>query len=291
MFKTSARTLRWVRPLSVAATLSAWGTGCALFDTGGWTASGLGISRQTLLKSISEAAPEALRLEYVILERPVGDPLLGDELWLEMVEIGLFDPAVRQSLNEHGVRVGVTSSSPPAALQKLLGEAQEIDDGSSPGNASRRGGQMIVLPSGGQTEAQTSDVFEKCVVNVEVGDQLESKTFENARGVFRVTASSKEEGWATFEFVPEIHHGSAQTRPVAGKAGWQHFETGQSVQKLYGQRFSLTLNEGDAAVITATGDDPARAGRIFFRTEADGIPVQRLLVVRLVRTGETARRN
>jgi hypothetical protein len=277
--------------LSVAATLSAWGAGCALFDTGGWSASGLGVSRQTLLKPIAEIAPEALRLEYVILERPAGDPLLGEELWLELVEIGLFDPAMRESLNGHGMRVGVTSSSPPDALKKLLGEAEEIDDGSAPDGASRRHGQMLVLPSGGHTEAQTSDILDTCLVNLEIGGQLESKTFENARGVFRVTASSKQEGWATFEFLPEIHHGAPHTRPVAGKSGWEQFQTGQSVQKLYDQRFTLTLNEGDAAVITSLGDDPTRPGRLFFRTEADGIPVQRLLVVRLVRTGETPKRN
>ncbi|HEX6987416.1 MAG TPA: hypothetical protein VF170_18705 [Planctomycetaceae bacterium] len=271
----------------MAATLSALGAGCALFETGGWTAATSDVDRQTLLKPIVEAAPEALRLEYVILERPAGDPLLGGELWDELVEIGLFDQAVRESLNRHGFRVGVTSSSPPQAMQKLLGEADEILDGSTPEGARKRRGQLLVLPSGGQTEAQTSDLIASCTVDVAVDGEIKEKTFENARGVFRVTASSKQAGWATFEFLPEIHHGFAGTRPVAGQAGWQQFETGQNVQKLYAQRFTLTLNEGDAAVITSLGDDADRAGRLFFRTEADGVPVQRLLVVRLLRTGET----
>jgi len=283
----SSRPIRWIRPLGVAITLSAFGAGCALFDTGGWTAAGLGRDRHTLLKPIAEATPEGLRLEYFILERPADDPLVGDPLWNELVEIGLFDQAVRDALNTHGIRVGVTSSSPPQALQKLLGEAKEIADSSMPERALRKHGQMLVLPSGGKTEAQTSDFVETCDIDVAIDGKIQPKSFTNARGVSQVEASSKQEGWATFTFLPEIHHGTHQNRPVAGEAGWQQFETGQAVQKLYGQRFSLTLNEGDAAVVTSIGSRSNRAGEFFFRTEADGIPIQRLLVVRLVRTGET----
>ena len=61
--------------MGVAATLAACGSGCALFDTGGWTAAGTGV-RQTLLKPIDDVAPQALRLEYVILERPVIEKIL-----------------------------------------------------------------------------------------------------------------------------------------------------------------------------------------------------------------------
>lgn len=287
----SSRPIRWVRPLGVAITFTAFGAGCALFDTGGWTAAGLGRDRQTLLKPLAEAAPQALRLEYFILERPAGDPLIGDQLWNEMVEIGLFDQKVRESLNTHGIRVGVTSSSPPQSLQKLLGEAKEIADSSIPERALRKHGQMLALPSGGETEAQTSDILESCDIDITVDGKLQAKSFENARGIMRVEATSQQEGWATFEFLPEIHHGSHLNRPVASTAGWQQYETGQNIQKLYGQRFKLTLNEGDAAVVTSIGDAEDRAGHLFFRTKADGIPIQRLLVVRLLRTGETAVRN
>lgn len=274
--------------MGVVITLSAFGAGCALFETGGWTPSELSRDRQTLLKPISEAAPEGLRLEYFILERPTNDPLIGNLLWNEMVEIGLFDPEVRSALNTHGMRVGVTSSSPPQALQKLLGDAEEIADDSLPKRALRKHGQMLVLPSGGHTEAQTSEFHKSCDVNISIDGKLQARTFENARGVVRVEATSEQNGWAKFEFLPEIHHGSHRNRPVAGSRGWQQYETGQNVQKLYGQKFALKLSEGDTVVVTSLGDDESRAGHLFFHAEADGIPIQRLLVIRLLRTGETA---
>jgi hypothetical protein len=285
------RSICWVRPLSVAATLAACGAGCALFDTGGWTAAGLRTTDQhTLLKPIGENTPDAVRLEYVILERPVGDPLLGDQLWEELVEMGVIDHAVRRTLNEHGIRVGVASTSPPQALQKLLGEAKEIADSSMTSDAKRRLGQTLLLPSGGQTEAQTSDIVDSCTLPVVVDGKTVERTFEKARGVFRVTATTKQEGWAKIDFLPEIHHGNPQTRPVPGQAGWQQFETSQSVLKLFGQRFELTLNEGEAAVVTSTSDSAGRAGRLFFGARSGESPMQRILVVKLIRTGEAPRK-
>lgn len=275
-----------MKPLGVAATLSACGAGCALFDTGGWSAAGLGASdRQTLLKPIGEA-PQALRLEYVIVERPVGDPLLGSQLWDEMTEMGVVEPKVRQALNEQGLRVGVTNASPPEALRKLLGETKEITDARTPEEAQRRHGMMQVLPSGGSFAAWTSDEIPTRTVTLTAGGETNEKTFGQARGIVTVTAKTEQEGWAKLTFLPEIHHGNPELRHSASEGGWQ-FTSGQNVQKLFDQTFELTMNEGDTAVVTCLGDLPDRAGDLFFRTEAAGVPVQRLLVVRLVRAGET----
>jgi hypothetical protein len=271
--------------------VSACGIGCALFDTGGWSAVGLSSDEQTLLKPIGAVAPDALRLEYVLIERPANDPLIGSELWDELAEMGVVDHTVRSTLNANGIRVGIASTSPPQALQKLLGDAKEIIDDQLSKDALRRHGQMLLLPTGSETEAQTSDYIDSYSLAVNIDGKPVQKTFERARGIFRVTASSKQDGWATFEFMPEIRYGAMLTRPVAGEAGWKQFETGQSVQKLYDQKFELKLVEGEAAVVTAVGDGHDNAGELFFRTTEDGVPKQRLLVVRLLRTGEKPTRN
>lgn len=274
----------------MAATLSACGVGCALFETGGWSAAGLGgPGRQTLLKPIAES-PQALRLEYFVIERPAGDPLLGSLLWDEMAELGLLENERRVALNRQGIRVGVTSTSPPDALRKLLGEAAEITDARTPGEAQRRQGMLQVLPSGGSFAAWTSDEAPLKSVTVTAGGKPTEKTFEQARGIVLVTAKTEQEGWAKLEFLPEIHHGTPGLRHEAGEAGWK-FTNGQQVQKLFDQKFALSLNEGDVAVVTAVGDDPDNVGSLLFRTEAAGVPVQRLLVVRLVGTGERPVRN
>jgi hypothetical protein len=285
VFTRKPRYHRWFT-IGAATTVSACGIGCALFDTGGWSAVGLNSNEQTLLKPISDVAPDALRLEYVLIERPSNDPLIGSELWDELAEMGVVDHTVRSALNANGMRVGIASTSPPQALQKLLGDAKEIIDDEMSEEARRRHGQMLLLPTGSQTEAQTSDYIDSFTLNYEIDGKPASKTFERVRGVFRVTASSKQDGWATFEFMPEVRFGEMLTRPVAGDAGWKQFETGQRVQKLYDQKFELKLVEGEAAVVTSMGDDHDNPGKLFFRTTEDGVPIQRLLVVRLLRTGE-----
>lgn len=252
---------------------------------------GLNSSERTLLKPIADAAPDALRLEYVLIERPANDPLIGSELWDELAEMGVVDHTVRRKLNANGIRVGIASTSPPQALQKLLGDAKEIVDDELSEEARRRHGQMLLLPTGSQTEAQTSDLIDTYTLNLNIDDEPRSQTLERVRGVFRVTASSKQDGWAKFEFMPEVRYGATLTRPVAGEAGWKQFETGQSVQKLYDQKFELKLVEGEAAVVTSIGDVHDNPGELFFRTIEDGVPIQRLLVVRLLRTGEKPTRN
>ena len=54
------------------------GSGCALLESTSWNAVGMTEPRQeVLLKPIDSTRPQAIRVEYQIIERPVEDPLLG----------------------------------------------------------------------------------------------------------------------------------------------------------------------------------------------------------------------
>ena len=269
----------------VLITLWACAAGCALFDTGGWRSVGEDDEQETtLLKPIEAAVPRALRLEYQIIERPADDPLMGGILWDELVEMGIVEHETRRALNDCGMRVGVASSQPPAALEKLRGNLAQIVDPTVPGNARRRSEQVITLPDGGHVDAQTGNVMAKYTTTIQVGGETEQRTFEKARGVMVVTAHVKQEGWATITFAPEIRYGAVLTRPVVGTSGWTQFETGQSVHKLPKQRFKLTLVEGDSVIVSSIGEADHRIGDLFFRDVVDGVPVQRMLVVRLLGT-------
>ena len=270
-------------PLGVTATLTA-AAGCALFDGGGWTSASPAAGSRSTLKPISEVTAGVLQLEYTLIERPAGDPLLGDQLWDELDQIGALRPDVRRKLADSGLRVGVASTRPPAALQKLLGESREIVDHRSQEEARRLNGQRLSLPPGESTEAVVSDLAEIRTLRVEVAGTLEERSFQNSRCLLRVTAATEQEGWATLEFLPEIHHGSSQLRPAADATGWK-LKTGQDALRLYGQQFRLTLNEGEMAVVTLQGDAADLPGQHFFHADADGAAVQRLLVVRLIAPG------
>ena len=103
---------------------------------------------------------------------------------------------------------------------------------------------------------------------------------QNARCVLRVTAERLEDGWARLQFTPEIHHGRHRWRPIATGMGWRG-STSQKIYRFYDQRFSITLNTGEMAIITADSQQPASLASKFFIEGIGSNRVQRVLIVRL----------
>jgi len=91
-------------------------TGCDLFHTPG---EALPKSTQNLPQLQPQA--DAIQLEIVFLERPVGDRLFGSSLWNEVdTNLSGLEPEEQRDLARNGFQVGVAGNHPPAALQKLL---------------------------------------------------------------------------------------------------------------------------------------------------------------------------
>ena len=60
-------------------------------------------------------------------------------------------------------------------------------------------------------------------------------------------------------FLPELHHGKAWLRPVATSQDWTRRRQ-QNIEPLYDQQFSLSLNLGEMAVITAESSGAETTG-------------------------------
>ncbi len=232
-----------------------------------------------------QTAREAVQLEIVTVERPFGDLLLSS-LWQEVDQIGDLDPEVEKSLRENGFRVGVASSSPPRVLQSLLGLASAKTAESTHDARKQWSGRRVVLRPGAETEIQSSPVYFACSIEVPTADGKKLKDYDNVRCLFRVKAQRLQDGWAKLEFLPEIHYGDRSLRYAATDAGWYQ-QTSQRINRLFGQRFEVTLNLGEMVLITADGKNPRSAGRHFFVGADDDAKVQRLLVVRLAGMGNT----
>lgn len=221
----------------------------------------------------------ALELEIVFAERPVGDPLLGSALWDEIDELTI-QPELRRSLRRHGFLTGVCGAAPPRALQSLLGLVWDVPD-----EDKRLVGRRIVLPSGGQTDIPTSYYRAEREIAVPVAGsaEMQLRAFPNGRCVLTVRAEHLQEGFARVEFLPEIHFGELINRPTATATDWQ-YQARQKVERLYDQRFSVDLNIGEMAVVTTDAADPQSLGHHFFVVSGDDggeRKIQRVLVVRL----------
>jgi len=232
-------------------------------------------------------SPSAVQLEFVLVERPLGDPLFGKSLWDVVDQIGVLDPQVRGTLLKHGLRVGITGSAPPLELEALL-ELSSKDD-TDPFGVNDRGrwaGRRVTLLAGQETDVRpTDELWSECVVNVPKAEISEVRSFEQARFLFRVRAEETQPGWANIEFVPQVHHGEVQSRPSAAEATWM-YRTGQKIEPVFPLAFDLTLGEGEWALIGLDGSDPTSLGYHFFSTASGQLPSQRLLIIRLAETAK-----
>lgn len=244
------------------------GPGCALWKSDEPTAS----TSQSPLKPVTPHI-DAIELEVVYVERPIGDPLMGEALWSELDTISTLNPAVLTSLRRNGIRFGIASSDPPRNLTAVIG----VEGG-------RYSGRRYSQRSGDAMTIDAWPVYPSCEVTINDGGSPRSKTYDQARCVFRVTPERLQDGWVRIEFVPEIHHGDMEMRRVPGdqdsQLKWQ-LTPSQLVDPLFGQRFVVDLNLGEMVVLSASGDDPKSVGHHFFRGGTTDNKLQRLLIVRL----------
>ncbi|MBQ19009.1 MAG: hypothetical protein CMJ65_18030 [Planctomycetaceae bacterium] len=225
-------------------------------------------------------ARDAMQLEFVFAQRPGHDPLMGEDLWNRLDTIGRRPAAMRASLARHGIRVGQIGSTPPPALEELLGlTAPELGGADVSGPARRKDlrGWRIYLRDGGQTEVILHDepVAE---AKIQIAEAKTPREFFDVRFILRITARRLREGWVRLECLPEVHHGPRRLRHTATEAGWG-FRTRQEIVPLFELKFTVDLTVGEMTVVTAAETSSGDSlGQQFFTT-ATGL--KKLLVVRL----------
>jgi len=281
----------------------AWGlglVGCEVFDRS------TDVSTTTSRKLPAlQPPPGSIQLDVVYVERPVGDPLLGRELWRHVDQVGKIDAETRHRLRKNGMRVGIVGANPPVALQQMLGLKSDFAYEPDAEQAKQLVGRSFFLLSGNETDVQISPQYAECSLKIDTGESPEPYQFENAICKFRLRASRLQEGWIRLEFVPQIHHGDDKLRYAVGETDWR-FQNGQQTETFYLQRFDVELGTGEMAILTAEEDSMGTLGQLFFRGPAglkrpqsvendagslaaaaeNQYPIQRLFVIRLAGMGD-----
>ncbi len=239
-----------------------------------------------------QSASDALRLDVVIADRRADDPLIGSLLWQEIDQVGAVSTETRELLLENGCLVGHAAAAPPPPLLKLFGVSPEIDGGDSlQGRLPRPKitGRTYSVQSGTESEIQISDLWPECDLHVADSDRTRQLQLKQARCVMRLKPIRLQDGWVRVEFTPEIHHGEMKMRHLpTDELGWA-LKSAQNVEQCYSQRFAVTLNVGESAVVTAAPQSEETLGDRFFRREQEGELRQRVLIVRLVDMGRTTK--
>ena len=257
---------------------AAWG--CSLFPAK--TSTTLHSSGRPVLPPI-QVAPESIQLEVFFIERPAEDHLLTTGIWKEVDQLGAIPAETREILHNNGFQVGNVSSNPPPAVQKLLGLVAEIPADSAENTKPIMGRRQFLAP-GMETEIPTGIIHEQCQFRLREGNTTKTVAYENVGCVLRMKANRLQEGWVKIDFQPEVHHGNKQLRRTAATDGLE-LRMSQEIDVRYAQRFSLKMNVGELAIITATPDHEGSLGEGFFCHDDRGLKKQRVLVVRIVDSG------
>ena len=167
------------------------GPGCALFTQQ---------PVQTTTNKIPalKPPPDAVALDIVFVERPRGDELLGPRLWHHVDEVGSLNPTTRNMLRTNGLRIGVSGSDPPPALQTLLGLRTDFSYEPSAEQCKQLIGRQVMLRSGGETEILSTPRIEQARLRLPVADDpaapWQTRSYESAHGLLRLTVTAMSVG-------------------------------------------------------------------------------------------------
>lgn len=235
-----------------------------------------------------QAAPDAIQLEVILVERPVGDRLIGDALWKDVNEILDIHPEAQHDLQRNGFRIGVIGSHPPEALETLLGLKSNFGGKQLKDDEKKVQGNRFFVRSGWTTEINVSrDLVPECELTQfasHKSEKGETKRYKLASFWYQMTATRDPSGWIRLDFVPEIRYGERQMRPDPADDRWE-LTARQRSERLHSLKFSMMLNIGDIAIVTGRDHLVGTVGYRFFLGPDGDDDHQRLLLVRFAHMG------
>lgn len=210
----------------------------------------------------------------------------SEEWWNSVDEQGIpLD--VRQRLLDNGFRCGVIRGVLPEEVREQL-EAQreatrEVDPENSP-TLSMTGEQRLQSRAGKRSKILISEFLPTMAVLVPQGERLTGQTLTDAQCIFSLKSFPRGDGRADIEITPEIEHGVSKQKWV-GQAHEGTFRIDANRERLILEtlRVRSTLAPGQILVVSSTPECKG-VGRQFCRTNGNGPPERRTVLIRLAQT-------
>jgi hypothetical protein len=216
------------------------------------------------------AGPDVVQIDWALLERPIGDRFLNQDLWsLANEQVVPFER--RDVLEDGGLRIAQLGGLLPAEFQEILSL-----DRSNPNPRRRvvRAGDAVTLPLG------------PARLQCRVSGTGESKpdTFTNAQFSVVVTPTLTKDGQTCLHFVPQLQHGQSKPgfKPAKDGSGWTLRDDVPTVT--YEQlAWDVTLAPNEYMIAGCWFNRLETWGRECFVRGDEPRPVQRLLAMRTSR--------
>lgn len=218
---------------------------------------------------------DVVQIDVALLEQPIGDRYLNDELWTLADE--QFLPLDRKKVfAENGLRIGQISGITPPGLQAML-----TSDRSNP---TPRQKQMRATKS---TSIELGPVLEQCRFEINKDKNSPSTLVEMKQALcsLEVTPALGEEGRTRLHFVPRLAHGASNgLRGITPESiNWLTKQQQRPAESFEQLGWDVSLLPNEYVVIGGRYDRPNTLGHTSFVRPDEVNPVQRLLVIRVTR--------
>lgn len=222
---------------------------------------------------------DVIQLDVAVLEAPVADPMLNQQVWKLADELELA-PETQTLLEKNGIRVGLIGGIAPKELQALLTSERNCI-------FSRR----VQLRSGSTRSLALGPPVEHCQFELHETGGERQVDLEKGRYVLTVMPTLVPEGAGSslgaktqLQFTPEIQSGSAPATHRSPLAGPWDCSDQQSAERYSDLSWTITLAPNEYVLIGTWYERPDTFGREAFVRTNETAPVQRLLVIRTTRS-------
>jgi hypothetical protein len=210
-------------------------------------------------------------MDVAVIEQPLGDRYLNDDLWT-LADEQFLPVDQKRVLAANGLRAGKVSGVTPPELQTLL-----TSERSCPQPRSWR------LRAGGTSSHDIGPILSRCRYQL-VDDSPPIKVeLKDALCQLEIRPSLTQDGRTGLRVVPRIQHNSQDRKlAVATPNGWLKRRE-KPVEAYEALNCEVCLAPNEYLIIGARRHLPESLGYAFFVRPLETPPVQRLLVVRTSR--------
>jgi hypothetical protein len=220
---------------------------------------------------------DVVQLEWGLIERPVGDSYLNEELWA-LANEQVIPLERKDALESNGLRIAQIGGLLPSEFQELVRSER-----SNPAPNRR------AVRAGNPTRLAIGPAVAKCSVLapnaprpvfIKTGEQSDF-AFENAQFNLLTTMALADDHKVRISITPEIQYGESKFRisPSEERTGWVCKQ--QSNTRTYGElSFDVNLSSNDYLLVGCWLSNEWTYGKQCFVRVDETRPVQRLLVIR-----------
>ena len=215
---------------------------------------------------------ELVLIDVALIERPVLDPYISQELW-DLADEQIVPLERKALLEDNGFRVGQVGGITPPGLQALLTSERSC---ANPHRLTTRAGTVKDVTLGPAAPASRFQIHED--------GQAETVELEQAEFQFSMTPTLTKEGQVTLRFTPKVRYGELEhrARATADRSGLV-LQSERPLRTFEALGWEVTVPTNAYVLIGARTDRQDSLGFQSFVRREETRPVQRLLVIRTTR--------